>query len=68
MDKILNEVMIGQLVEKEIKHKEAGEKMCTNCGFRSTNPMNRTKLCSVCFEEKNGEAVDKMLTRIYSRF
>ena len=66
MDNILNEIMIGQLVEKEIKHKEAGGKMCEQCGFRYTDPSQyrRVRLCYVCLDERNSAEVRKMLSRM----
>ncbi len=66
MDQIISEVMIGQLVEKEIKHKEAGGKMCEKCGVRYTDPsvFRGVRRCYVCLEEHNKKEVIQMLNRM----
>ncbi len=67
MDNILNEVMVGQLVEKEIKHKEAGGKICEQCGVRYTDPSiyRRVRWCYVCLEEYNKKEVAKVLDNVF---
>jgi hypothetical protein len=66
MDPIIQDIMVGRLVEIEIRNKENGGKICTSCGIRRTDPTRyrRVKWCYVCLDEHNRKEVGKLLDRL----